>query len=91
MVTLGAPLVNPSPFQSPYAGAPDRMNRRRASAKKGLHTVILIELTFDTSLDQHENVAELARQTMAATQRETGAFSIALPPEPLHADRAVGE
>ena len=34
--------------------------------------MILIELTFDTAPGQQENVAELARQTMAATQRETG-------------------
>ena len=34
--------------------------------------MIMIELVFDASPDEQENVAELARRTTAATRREKG-------------------
>ena len=61
-----------SPPSEGHTGVHDRTNSHRATSKKGPLLMILIELIFDAPPDAHDNVAELARRTTAATHRENG-------------------
>src|SRR6266568_9640014 len=67
------PAARPvSPPSEDHTGVHDRTNSHRATSKKGPLLMILIELIFDAPPEAHDNVAELARRTTAATHRENG-------------------
>jgi quinol monooxygenase YgiN len=51
--------------------------------------MILIELVFDAAADERENVAELARRTTAATQRENGCIRYRFTADLDHPNRFI--